>query len=56
MYGCSSNALVCFQILFSCKAKGKKNLSVAEITMTIVSLTLFFAAAFAEIGGGEYLV
>ncbi|MCD6038516.1 MAG: hypothetical protein K0S67_2409 [Nitrososphaeraceae archaeon] len=31
-------------------------MSVAEITMTIVSLTLFFfAAAFAKIGGG-YLV
>jgi hypothetical protein len=36
-------------------AKGKKNISVTEITMTIVSLTLFFAAAFAEIGG-RYLV
>ncbi len=30
-------------------------MALAEITMTIVSLTLFFAAAFAEIGG-RYLV
>jgi hypothetical protein len=52
----SSNALVRLQILFSCKAKGKKNLSVAEITMTILSLTLFFLQQHLPDIGGGYLV
>jgi hypothetical protein len=38
-------ALVRLEIIFLCKAKGKKNLSVAEITMTIVSLKLFFCSS-----------